>query len=166
MENEILLAELQKNCKQHGKELREMLTALDLTILGRDVQEQHFKEIYNRVLAENEFFAEEECKRGDVVVRKGDRITDETFTFLLSKDDFERWLKLCAPYCVEENLTDEKGFYITNWSMMVVDEKNKVFEFICHNVLPKELGDFFYEKKWNITVQDKVIDITRKSFVA
>lgn len=166
MNEDLLLVELKKNCKQYGKELREMLTALDLTILGNDVQEQHFKDIYNRVLEENEFFAAEECSRGDVVVKKGDRITDESFTFLLSEEDFDRWQKISLPYCVEEDLVDENGYFITNWSMMVIEEKNKVFEFICKKVLPKEIGDFFYENRWNITIQNRVIDITKKSFVA
>lgn len=164
MEKEFLLAELQKNCKKYSKELLDMLKELDLTILGNEVQESQFKEIYKRVLTENEFFAKEEFERGGIEIRKGDRITDEEFTFLLSDDDFDRYQNLCIPYYVEENLTDENGYYITNWSMMVVESRNKIFDFICKKVLPKELGDFFYERKWNITVQEKVIDITKQAF--
>jgi len=165
MEKEMLLAELTKNCKKYGKELFEMMKVLDLTILGDKVQEQQFKDIHNRVLSENEFYAEKDVSRR-IPVRKGDRITDEKYDFLMSKDDFDKYQELCLPYYVNGNLTDEKGYFITNWSMKVIEEKNNVFDFICKKVLPKELGDVFYEQRWRLTVQDKVIDLTRKAIAA
>ena len=166
MEKEILLAELQKNCNAYRNEMNDLLTELELTILGNEIQEEEFKVIYNHVLSENEFFSTEDFQRGDKEIRKGDRITEEEFTFLMSENDFERYQKLCVPYFVKENLTDENGYYITNWSRMVVDAKNKLFDFICHKVLPKELGNLFFEQRWNITVQNKVIDITKEAFAA
>ena len=162
MNEMILLAELRKNCKKYEKTLLEMMQVLDLTILGDEVQEQQFKDIYNRVLSENEFLCAKEFKR-DTGVKIGERITDESRMFLLSDEDFDKVGKLALPYFVEQKLTDETGRYITNWSMKVIEEKNNVFDFICKNILPKELGDFFYEKRWSLMTQDKVIDITRKS---
>lgn len=162
MNEMILLAELKKNCKKYEKELLEMMEVLDLTILGDEVQEQQFKDIYNRVLSENEFLCAKEFRR-DTGIKVGERILDENRMFLLSDEDFDKVSELALPYFVEKNLTDETGRYVTNWSMKVIEEKNNVFDFICKKILPKELGDFFYEKRWSLTVQNKVIDITRKS---
>ena len=166
MEKEILLAELQKNCNAYRNEMNDLLKELELTILGNEIQDQEFKVIYEYVLSKNEFFATDDFKRGEKEIHKGERILEEEFTFLMSDDDFRRYQKLCVPYFVQENLTDERGFLITNWSRMVVDAKNKLFDFICHKVLPKELGNLFFEQRWNITVQNKVIDITKEAFAA
>lgn len=165
MDEKVLLAELKSNCKKYENTLLEMMKVLDLTILGDEVQEQQFKDIYNRVLSENEFFCAKEYRR-DTGIKVGDRILDESRMFLLSDDDFDKVGELALPYFVKENLTDETGRFVTNWSMKVIEEKNNVFDFVCKNILPKELGDFFYERKWNLTVQNKVIDITRKSIAA
>lgn len=166
MEKEILLAELQKNCNAYRNEMNDLLKELELTILGNEIQEEEFKVIYEYVLSKNEFFATDDFKRGEKEIHKGERILEEEFTFLMSDDDFRRYQKLCVPYFVQENLTDERGYLITNWSRMVVDTKNKLFDFICHKVLPKELGNLFFEQRWNITVQNKVIDITKEAFAA
>ncbi len=165
MEEQRLLSVLKENCKANEKTLIEMMKVLDLTILGDEIQEQQFKDIYNRVLSENTFVCAKEFKR-ETGFKVGDRILDESMMFLLSEEDFDKVGKLALPYFVEEKLTDESGRYITNWSMKVVEEKNNVFAFICKKILPKELGDFFYERRWNIVVQDKVINATRKSIVA
>jgi len=165
MEEQRLLSVLKENCKANEKTLIEMMKVLDLTILGDEIQEQQFKDIYNRVLSENTFVCAREFKR-ETGFKVGDRILDESMMFLLSEEDFDKVGKLALPYFVEEKLTDESGRYITNWSMKVVEEKNNVFAFICKKILPKELGDFFYERRWNIVVQDKVINATRKSIVA
>ena len=137
MEKEILLAELQKNCNAYRNEMNDLLKELELTILGNEIQEEEFKVIYEYVLSKNEFFATDDFKRGEKEIHKGERILEEEFTFLMSDDDFRRYQKLCVPYFVQENLTDERGFLITNWSRMVVDTKNKLFDFICHKFLPK-----------------------------
>lgn len=165
MEEQRLLSVLKENCKANEKTLIEMMKVLDLTILGDEIQEQQFKDIYNRVLSENTFVCAKEFKR-ETGFKVGDRILDESMMFLLSEEDFDKVGELALPYFVEEKLTDESGRYITNWSMKVVEEKNNVFAFICKKILPKELGDFFYERRWNIVVQDKVINATRKSIVA
>ena len=69
-----------------------LLETFDLAELGRKIDDEREKEISNRVLAENEFFAGKDAER--IGMKSGDRITDEEFTFLLSESDFQKFLNL------------------------------------------------------------------------
>ena len=91
MEKEIMIAELRENCNRHRDTLIELLKSYDLAVLGRDMANAHEKDIHNRVLAENEFYVSRRFER-DCEIKFGDRITDETYDFLMSKEDFERYL--------------------------------------------------------------------------
>jgi len=164
MEEKIMMAEMMKNFGEKKKVLKELVKTYQVAKLGDEVQEEHIKEIHNRVLNENEFFAEDECSRGNVAIKVGDRITEDEFTFLLSEDDFDRFQNLAAPILVKEKITNEDGCYITNWSMMKVEAVNKIFEYVCKNVMPKKEGDKLYEFRWNYTALQKVVDATCKLF--
>ena len=164
MEEKIMMAEMMKNFGEKKNVLKELVKTYQVAKLGDEVQEEHIKEIHNRVLAENKFFAETECSRGEIDIRVGDRITADEFTFLLSDDDFDRFQNLAAPILVKEKITDENGCYITNWSMMKVEAVNKIFEYVCKNVMPKKEGDELYEFRWNYMSLQKVLDLTCKLF--
>ena len=164
MDEKIMMAEMMKNFSEKKNALKELVKVYAVAKLGDEVQEAHIKEIHNRVLAENEFFAERKCSRGKVAIKKGDRIIDEEFAFLLSEDDFDKFQNLAAPILVAEKVTDEDGCYITNFSMMKVEAVNKIYEFVCKEVLPEKEGAEMWEYRWHYMTQQKVLKLTCKLF--
>ena len=168
MEEKKMQAELAANCKQHGKQLSELLKAYDLACLGYEIQEQRSKDIYNRVLAENEFRIAKNTdianKRSGNDFHEGDLVTSEEYMFMLSDADFQKVLDLAAPIFVAEKITDEKGYYIEDWCKMRNDSRNEVVNFIISNVLPAELRGAFYRLRHNVVQQQKLIDIVKGAF--
>lgn len=166
MEEKILLAELKKNCEGKQEKVLELLKTYELAELGSEVQRQQFKDIENKVLKENEFF----CGRPDIKVRSddqpifGERITDEKWDFLLSDDDFDRLQSLMLPLYVEENLTDENGYYIKNWDMIAIGAKRELVEYVIKEVIPSFFRNLFWENRTNVVFQDKLIKITKDAF--
>ena len=166
MEKEILLAELTKNCGEKKGKLMDLLKAFDLAELGSKVQRQQFKDIENKVLKENVFL----CGHPEMKVRCddqpifGERITDEKWDFLLSDDDFDRLQSLILPLYVEANLTDEKGYYVTNWDMIACEARCELVEYIIKEVIPTAFRKLFWENRDRIVFQEKLIKITKEAF--
>ena len=166
MEKEFLLAELQKNCGEKKEKLMDLLKAFDLAELGSKVQRQQFKDIENKVLKENVFL----CGHPEMKVRCddqpifGERITDEKWDFLLSDDDFDRLQSLMLPLYVEANLTDEKGYYVTNWDMIACEARCELVEYIIKEVIPTAFRKLFWENRDRIVFQEKLIKITKEAF--
>lgn len=165
MEEKILLAELQKNLAAHKDKLVELLKIFDLTNLGYDMQRCKEKEVLNRVLRENVFLAEKEFSRKPASIKVGDRITDEEFDFLLSDEDTERLFALARPLMVSEKVTDENGRYLEDWIGQRCDARRELIDFLLDNVVPKALRKTFEIARQNIVWSDRLIDITKKSFV-
>lgn len=159
MEKTILMAELKKNCETNREKLSELLKVYDLCVLGYDMQEQRCKDVYNKVLSENEFYAKRDCGRCEVKI--GERITDEKFDFLLSDEDFDRLQALAIPIFVAEGITDENGYFIENWVTKKVHARKTLVEFIIQNIVPSEMRETFWEAKHNIVQTDKLIEIMR-----
>ena len=166
MEKEILLAELTKNCGEKKEKLMDLLKAFDLAELGSKVQRQQFKDIENKVLKENIFL----CGHPEMKVRCddqpifGERITDEKWDFLLSDDDFDRLQSLMLTLYVEANLTDEKGYYVTNWDMIACEARCELVEYIIKEVIPTAFRKLFWENRDRIVFQEKLIKITKEAF--
>ena len=165
MEEKILLAELTKNCEGKKQKLMELLEAFELACLGYDLQDQHSKDIHNRVLRENEFFCDKEFSR-DTGFKIGDRITDEEYLFLLSDEDFDKVMKLARPICVEEKLTDEKGYFLENWGSIRSKAREELVNFLIYEIIPESLRHHFDSCRWNIVHSDKLINAFRKSMKA
>lgn len=159
MEEIKLTAELKKNCETHREKLSELLKVYDLAVLGYDVQEQRCKDVYNKVLSKNEFYASRDIERTGVKV--GDRITDEKFDFLLSDEDFERMQTLAHPIFVAEGITDENDYFIENWLREKTSARKELVEFIINNIVPQEMREKFLGAKYNIVQMNKLIDIMR-----
>lgn len=164
MENEKqMCAELESNCTENKERLLELMKTYDLAKLGHEVQRQEFDDIYNEVLAKNDFY----CKSDEyerVGIKKGDRITDEKNLWTLDDDDFHKVMELALPLQVEQGLTDDKGFYITNWLTIEIGAKNELVNFIIDNILPKSLREGFEKARTSIVYQDKLLDIIYKQF--
>jgi len=163
MDEKILLAELTKNCGKKKEKVLELLKAFDLANLGYKMQEQQCKDVHNRVLTEHEFFCVREFKRG-TDINVGDRITDDEFLFLLSDEDFDRVMKLSRPIMVEEKITDENGYFLENWAEMRCDARCKLVEYIILEIIPEALRPIFWENRIRITIQEKLIKITKEAF--
>jgi len=159
MEKTILTAEFKKNCETNREKLSELLKVYDLTELGYQVQEQRCKDVYNKVLSENEFFASRDVARTEIKV--GERITDEKFDFLLSDEDFDRLQTLARPIFVAEGITDENDYFIENWVTKKVSARKELVEFIIQNIVPFEMRETFWEARHNIVQTDKLINIMR-----
>lgn len=159
MEEIRLTAELKKNCETNRKKLSELLKVYDFCVLGYQVQEQRSKDVYNKVLSENEFYASRDIERTEIKV--GERITDEKFDFLLSDEDFERLGTLAHPIFVAEGITDENDRFIENWVTKKVSARKDLVEFIIQNIVPSEMREKFWEARHNIVLTDKLISIMR-----
>lgn len=159
MEEIRLTAELKKNCETNREKLSELMKVYDLCVLGYDMQEQRCKEVYNKVLSENEFYAKRDCGRCEVKI--GERITDEKFDFLLSDEDFDRLQTLARPIFVAEGITDENDYFIENWVTKKVSARKELVEFIIQNIVPNEMRETFWEARQNIVQTDKLINIMR-----
>lgn len=150
---------IQNRCKNVDK-LRELLETYDLADIGDKMQEQRVKEIYNRVLRENEFFAVQDSLCSNIKI--GDRITDEKQDFLMSEEDFQRMLDLAQPILFAEKITDEKGYYINDWA----SKRNKTWvelvNFIIQEILPTPFRETFWENRFNVPKMDKLIESVRK----
>ena len=166
MEEKILLAELTKNCEGKKEKVLELLKTFDLAELGSEMQRQQFKDIENKVLKENVFL----CGHPEAKVRCddqpifGERITDEKWSFLLSDDDFDRLQSLMQPLYVEANLTDEKGYYVTNWDMIACKARRELVEYVINEVIPSAFRKLFWENRDRIVFQEKLIKITKRAF--
>lgn len=136
----------------------------DLAVLGRDVADAHEKEIRNKILSENEFFSCRECGRCRLKI--GDRITDETYTFLMSEEDFDRYQNISIRYFVEEGITDKDGRYLTDWVSIKVNAMNALADYIIDNILPAELREHFDKFRRNVVQEERLIDITREAIKA
>lgn len=164
MEEKILLAELKKNCKEKKAKVMELLEAYDLAELGRQVWEQRFKDIENRVLSEHKFFASNDCERWGNNIKKGDRITDEGLSFLLSDEDFKRLQDLMLPIYVAENLTDKDGYYTQNWDEIVWVARCELVKYIIEAVVPSVFRPVFRKNEKSLILQEKLISITKEAF--
>ncbi len=159
MEEIRLIAELKKNCGTNREKLYELLKVYDLCVLGYNMQEQLCKDVYNKVLSENEFFASRDVERTGIKV--GERITDEKFDFLLSDEDFDRLLTLAQEIFVAEDITDENGYFIENWVEEKVSAHKDLVEFIIQNIVPFEMRKTFWDARYNTVQMDKLINATR-----
>lgn len=164
MENEKqMCSELESNCTKNKERLLELMKTYELAKLGDEMQKQQFNDIYNEVLAKNEFY----CKSGDyerVGVKCGDRITDEKNLWTLDDDDFHKVMELALPLQVEQGLTDDKGYYITNWLTIELAAKRELVDFIIGNIIPSDMREQFAKVRTSIVYQDKLLDIVKNAF--
>lgn len=159
MNKEMLLAEFMKNGKGKEKKLFELLKVFDLANLGYEMQNEMCVDVYNDVLAKNEFFCAKDVDRTGLKV--GDRITDERFMFLLSDEDFEELLRLTAPIMVERKITDEKGYFLVDWCTKKVVARKELVDFLLDEFLPKSFAADLESCRWNVVYSDKLINVLK-----
>lgn len=159
MEN--MQKELGRNLTLNHDRLCELMRDYELAQLGYDVQEQQFKDIYNRVLGENEFYSCMDCD----TIKKGGRIISEDFSFLLSEEDWRRYMEMAKPYCIEQGLIDNEDRYITNWLEISCKAKNTLIDFIIDELIPSSMRVAFDRMRRNVVYQDKLLGIVKSAVV-
>lgn len=153
MEN--LEIELKANCEQHREKLMTLKKEYEMAKLGLEMYEQQKKEIDNKVLAENVFTVEEDSPRMNM--KKGDRITCEEETFLMSDTDFQRYQELTTKGTAAAGLTTEDGYYITNWHIISVKAKQALVNFLLDYIVPAPMRCQMEGCRTRVVYQDKLL---------
>lgn len=144
----------------------ELYKQYELAKLGHDMDQQRERDIYNSVLASNVFVASENCEGRGITIKKGDRITDDLYSFLLSESDFKRYLNLAQDIFVKEGITTTDGTIIVNWSMIEVKAKRELVSYLINSCVPAVFRPQFDQNKHSVVFQDKLIAAFKKSIHA
>ena len=148
-------AELAANVEQHKTTLLDLRKNYELAKLGLEVYEQREKEIYNKILSENIFTVSHDLPRTHM--KPGDRITKEEYTFLMSEDDWQRYMDLSLPAMTAAGLTNEDGTYTTNWRRIEIAAKTELVNYLIDRIIPAALRSQFATVRNSIIWQDKIL---------
>lgn len=116
--------------------------------IENEIVRERFKEVYNKVLAENSFYSDCNCewiKKGKISkIFKGDRILSSDDQWFMSTEDYDKFLEICRKEFFIVGLTDEEGRYTreTNTENQLDDIKEKLIR-LAVEILP----DNFPNKK-------------------
>lgn len=135
--------ELANNRKAEIVELQHMYL---LKQIENEIVQERFKEVYNKVLADNPFYSDRDCERSRSgnKVSKGDRILSSDEQLLMGKKNYDKFLEICVKEFCAAGLTDEEGRYTeeTNTENQLRDIKEKLIR-LSVEILP----DDFHNKK-------------------
>lgn len=159
METKEMTAVFAANVKANIQQLAELFKAYDLAKLGYKMQEEREKECYNEALTATPFYAAKSYDRCEI--KAGERVTREFYTFLLSKEDFNRLLDLTTPILEREGITNAEGNYVTDWLGIKGDARRALIDFIVDTILPDGMREQFAAVRLNIVQTDKLLDIVR-----
>lgn len=111
MENKTLLERFAELANARKAEIVELQHMYSLKQIENEIVQERFKEIYNKVLAENSFYSDHDCKqsRNGNKISKGDRILLSDDQWLMSKKDHNRFLEICRKENFVAGLTEEDG---------------------------------------------------------
>ena len=161
METKEMTAEFTANVKSNIQQLAELFKAYDLAELGYKMQEEQSKQCYTEALQAGEYHAAEGYNMRGVNINEGDRVTDEKYSWLLSDVDFDRLQTAALRLLVRDGVTDERGYYITDWLGIKGDASRALVNFIIDAILPDGMKEQFSAVRLNIVQTDKLLDIVR-----
>lgn len=161
METKEMTAEFTANVKTNIQQLAELFKAYDLAELGFKMQEEQSKQCYTEALQAGEYHAAEGYNMRGVNINEGDRVTDEKYSWLLSDVDFDRLQTAALRLLVRDGVTDERGYYITDWLGIKGDARRALVNFIIDAILPDGMKEQFSAVRLNIVQTDKLLDIVR-----
>lgn len=145
---------------------KDKLHFLKLAYLAAQVRaeeiEECFNAIYNDVLAENEFYADEDSD--SLNIKKGDRITDKKNCFLMSSSEHNNFIKLTVKKMFELSYTDEEGNYTKDYCIFDIknNAENALIDFQL-SLLPEALKEKLKDIKKNYSHRQKFINIIMQS---
>lgn len=154
-----MTAEFTANVKANIQQIADLFKAYDLAKLGYDMHEERVKECYNEALATTPFYAAKSYDRCEI--KGGERVTKYFYTFLLSKEDFNRLLELTTQIIEREGITNAEGYYVTNWLSIKGDERRALVNLIIDTILPDGIREQFSAVRLNIVQTGKLLDIVR-----
>ena len=149
------------NVKANIQQLAELFKAYDLAELGYKMQEEQSKQCYTEALQAGEYHAADGYNMRGVNINEGDRVTDEKYSWLLSDVDFDRLQTAALRLLVRDGVTDERGYYITDWLGIKGDARRALVDFIIDAILPDGMREQFSAVRLNIVQTDKLLDIVR-----
>lgn len=161
METKKMQAVFTANVKANIQQLAELFKAYDLAELGYKMQEEQSKQCYTEALQAGEYHAAEGYNMRGVNINEGDRVTDEKYSWLLSDVDFDRLQTATLRLLVRDGVTDERGYYITDWLGIKGDARRALVDFIIDAILPDGMREQFSAVRLNIVQTDKLLDIVR-----
>ena len=161
METKEMTAEFTANVKTNIQQLAELFKAYDLAELGFKMQEEQSKQCYTEALQAGEYHAAEGYNMRGVNINEGDRVTDEKYSWLLSDVDFDRLQTAALRLLVRDGVTDERGYYITDWLGIKGDARRALVNFIIDAILPDGMKEQFSAVRLNIVQTDKLLGIVR-----
>lgn len=146
MTNKTLLERFTELANSKKAEIVELQHMYLLKQIENEIVQERFKEVYNKVLADNPFYSDRDCERSRSgnKISKGDRIFSSDDQLLMGKKIYDKFLKICVKEFYAAGLTDEEGKYTeeTNTENQLRDIKERL---ICLSV--EILPDDFPNKK-------------------
>lgn len=141
MENKTLLERFTEIANSRKAEIVELQHMYLLKQIENEIVQKRFKEVYNKVLAENPFYSDRDCERSRSgnKISKGDRILSSDDQWLMSTEDYDKFLEICRREDFVAGLTDEEGRYTeeTNTENQLNDIKEKLIR-LSVEILPDD----------------------------
>ncbi len=141
MENKTLLEKFAEIANSRKAEIVELQHLYSLKQIENEIVQERFKEVYNKVLAENPFYSDRDCERdrSGKKIAKGDRILSSDDQWCMSTEDYDRFLEICKKEDYAAGLTDKEGKYTeeTNTENQLMEIKDKLIK-LSVEILPDD----------------------------
>ena len=141
MKNKTLLERFTELANNRQAEIVELQHMYLWKQIENEIVQERFKEVYNKVLAENPFYSDRDCERSksENKISKGDRILSSDDQWLMSTEDYDKFLEICRKENYVVGLTDEEGRYTeeTNTENQLRDIKEKLIR-LSVEILPED----------------------------
>lgn len=141
MKNKTLLERFTDIANSRKAEIVELQHLYLLKQIENEVVQERFKEVYNKVLAENPFYSDRDCERSRSgnKISKGDRILSSDDQWCMSTEDYDRFLEICKEEDYAAGLTDEEGRYTeeTNTENQLMEIKERLIR-LSVDILPDD----------------------------
>lgn len=141
MVNKTLLEKFTELANSRKAKIVELQHMYLLKQIENEIVQERFKEVYNKVLAKNPFYSNRDCERSRSgnKISKGDRILSSDDQWLMSTEDYDKFLEICRKEDFVAGLTDEEGRYTeeTNTENQLNDIKEKLIR-LSVEILPED----------------------------
>lgn len=141
MSNKTLLERFTELANSRKAEIVELQHMYLLKKIENEMVQKQFKKIENKVLAKNHFYSDRDCERSRSgnKITKGDMILSSDDQWLMSTEDYDRFLEICRKEYFAAGLTDKEGRYTkeTNTENQLRDIKEKLIR-LSVEILPDD----------------------------
>lgn len=140
MVDKTLLEKFTENANSKREEILELQYMYLLKQIANQSVREQFKQVYNKVLAENPFYSEFDYNHSGSgnKISKGDRILSSDDQWCISVEDYDKFLEICKEELYVAGLTDKDGRYTeeTNTENQLMDIKEKLIH-LSVEILPE-----------------------------